>query len=826
MTYIRGIWLFSNGTRSGSLEIVLSKRFSSVEKRLERLLEEDFVGIPNDKDILEWFESRIVFENVDRFTAARLQDTFTEASLGVFSIDNLSVSVGSDRRLDKERLASISETNLLHFMRVGEERYLWPFMHSYSRGSYMLMLLSLETSISEDHSLLTVYRSRSRSIPKDADSLAAGLVEVRVGVQLLEDLMELVGGGQDGEAPEAGKVLQAWRTFIPFGCPVMDRGDVGDSVSLSRNKGVPDFLTSLLSDNSKQSCRILEGLMRDGERPSLQGSFYQDSVASLLKEQQLIQDMDAELSLNEEFIPMIPNGVSKSPLVLGDMLNLGIGRLSSKTRGSVAKSSQSYSIKFSLAEVICCSARSHPISTQIETTSSIIDGTESMKNFIEKIGAPYASFTSGSLEFSGKLPNSVSISCNIIIPWQRVVLASGDKGCRETAYIQPYVSTQDSILCTKLADELLDSSRKTLEPIRPGSEVLQDLEETKRPVSRFKLSWNSWQNSNSCRILTYWYPYEQDVPIKGYFTISPESKEPVRQITQSQGHFRPILTHSFRMEYCLCFDPAIIEGMQICQIVIPLLPGTMETISGQEGTSSTGRQSIPSVMIFDQSLKPSMGQITISGDKRSIIWTIHNPGEVLGGAGSNKKFPFIQLRMHGNVKLRIIYKESKKPRSGGHFPHTQTQAFSSPAINSYILNIGLESGVPNWSRRFLEETGAEAPGSFLYSAPDPFGDGIQPLLSCPLREIDPILLIELHPKIAKLAENSKRLSQREIYSHLIELIFPYSYLSFSVHSEEATYRGVSIPAGSISINPKALLFDQPEVVSSSGKYIIWRNTSA
>ncbi|KAJ1604722.1 hypothetical protein OIY81_3665 [Cryptosporidium canis] len=195
MTYIRGIWLFSNGTRSGSLEIVLSKRFSSVEKRLERLLEEDFVGIPNDKDILEWFESRIVFENVDRFTAARLQDTFTEASLGVFSIDNLSVSVGSDRRLDKERLASISETNLLHFMRVGEERYLWPFMHSYSRGSYMLMLLSLETSISEDHSLLTVYRSRSRSIPKDADSLAAGLVEVRVGVQLLEDLMELVGGG-------------------------------------------------------------------------------------------------------------------------------------------------------------------------------------------------------------------------------------------------------------------------------------------------------------------------------------------------------------------------------------------------------------------------------------------------------------------------------------------------------------------------------------------------------------------------------------------------------------------------------------------------------
>lgn len=848
MTYIRGIWLFGRTERSsGSLELILSKRFSSVESRLRRLLGEDYVGVPNDKDILEWFTCRVLNENVSKFTAVKLQNTLARTSLGVFSVDNLGKKTsvpdekGGREELDRGTLSRISEDNLLHYMKVGQERYLWPLMHSCSQGHFMLILMSLESSVSEDRTLLEVYKSRSRGQHRDPDHFSARFVEVRVGIQLLEDLVEVLGGGLDGETLQVGRILEAWRTLVPFGSPVVDKREVGELLSASRNEGIPNHLASLLSENSAQSRRVLGELLSESgqEERHLHGSFYRTAVHSLSQEEErlLMQGAGTELSLNDEFIPIIPGDVPKSQLAFGQVLNLGIGRLSSKARGPASPSSLNYLIKFSLAEVICCSAKKHPLSTRIENRGSVVEGAESMGNFIRKIGEPYASFTSGSLEFSGKLPNSVSISCHVVLPWQRVPLDSRDGSGRETTiYIPPYVSAQDNISCTKLADELLCADEETSRPLGPVSEVYWAPEEEDpslaTPVSRFKLSWNSSQSSSS-KILTYWYPYELDIPIKGYFTISPESREPVKQITQSQGHFRPILTHSFRMEYCLCFDPAVIEGMQICQICIPLLPGTLENAGGCEngGGSSSNRHNIPSIMIFDHALRSSMGQIAISGDKRSIIWTIHSPQEVLGKAGSNKKFPFIQARMYGTVRLRIVYQENKRCRGGGgghSSSQSQSQVLCSPALSSYVLNIGLYSGCPNYSRCFLGDDDPDAHERFLYSASDPFGVGIQPPLdSCPFKEIDPILLVELHPKIVKFSEvSSKKLSQREIYSVMTELIFPYSHLSFSISSSEATYRGVNIPASSISINPKALQYDKPQAHSSSGKYIIWRDSSA
>ncbi|KAH8583255.1 uncharacterized protein ELE39_003461 [Cryptosporidium sp. chipmunk genotype I] len=835
MTYIRGIWLFGNSIKEGQLELILSKRFKSVENRFKKLLEKDYVEIPNDKDILEWFKFRVLYENVAEFTAAKLPSIFRKSSSGVFSIDNLKSSASSDKdQVSKEDLISISENNLLYYMNVNEGKYLWPFMYSYSNGYFILILISLETSISEDPEILKLFKTLSRNHIKDLDHLLLKLVEFRVGIQLLEDLLELLGINQEGEILEVSHIIEAWRIFIPFGCPTMDKKEVKDIILLSRNKGVPKHLTNLLNDNSIESLRILEKLKSINDEQNhenkkneqlLHGSFYLDSINKLSheEEQQLIQEVDASMSLNDEFIPIIPNSIPKNQIIFGDMLNIGIGKLSSKTRSSTNQLSVNYSMKFTLIEVICCFAKKHPMITQIENGDSMAEGEETMSNFIKKIGEPYMGFTSGALEFSGKLPNSVSISCNVILPWQKVTLETKDENDQEVIYIQPYVSAKDNISCTKLSDELFDSNQKTFTPIRNNSEICIFSDESFTPVSKFKLSWNSSQ-SNSSKIFTYWYPYELDIPIKGYFTISPESKEPIKQITQSQGHFRPILTHSFQMEYCLCFDPAIVKGMQVCQVSIPLLPGTLESINGAGNNSSFNRHNIPSVMIFSHTLRSSMGQIIVSNDKKHIIWTINNPKEVLGKSGFNKKFSFIQLRMYGSVKLRIIYKENKQNRTGNNYSQFQGQNFNSPAINSYMLNIGIESGNPNYSQKFLERTNFNKYNNFLYSTPDPFGAGIQPFLNCPVKEIDPIWLIELHPKIAKFSENSKKVTQKEIYSNLTELIFPYSLLNFTVYSIETTYRGVNIPPSSISINPKALQFERPEIYSNSGKYIIWRNS--
>ncbi|EAK87411.1 hypothetical protein [Cryptosporidium parvum Iowa II] len=835
MTYIRGIWLFGNAIKEGILELILSKRFKSVENRVKKLLEEEYVDIPNDKDILEWFKFRVLCENVAEFTAAKLPSIFKKSSSGVFTIDNLKTSTINEKdQVDQKTIINISENNLIHYMNVSEGKYLWPFMYSYSNGYFILILISLETSISEDPEILRIYKKGSRNRINDLDNLTLKLVEFRVGIQLLEDLFELLGINQEGEMLEVSHILEVWRIFMPFGCPMMDKKEVKDLISISENKGIPNYLASLLKDNSIESSKIQEKLKSINNEQNqenkknesiLHGSFYLDSISKLSneEEQQLIQEMDATLSLNDEYIPIIPSNIPNNQIIFGEMLNIGIGKLSFKAKSSNDQSSLNYSMKFTLIETICCFAKKHPMITQIENGDSITEGEDSMSNFIKKIGDPYASFTSGALEFFGKLPNSVSISCNVILPWQKVTLESNYENDQEVIYIQPYISVKDNISCTKLNDELFDSNQKTFTPIRHNSEIYMPSNESSTPISRFKLSWNSSQ-SNSSKIFTYWYPYELDIPIKGYFTISPESKEPIKQITQSQGHFRPILTHSFQMEYCLCFDPAIVKGMQVCQVSIPLLPGTLESINNSGNNSSFSKQNIPSVMIFSHTLKSSMGQIIISNDKKHIIWTINNPKEVLGKNGLNKKFSFIQLRMYGSIKLRIIYKENKYNRTGNNFSSLQGQAFNSPAINSYLLNIGLETGIPSYSQKFLEKINSNKYNEFLYSAPDPFGAGIQPFLNCPIKEIDPIWLIELHPKIAKFSENSKKLTQKEIYSNLVELIFPYSLLNFTVCSTETTYRGVNIPPSFININPKALQFEQPEIYSNSGKYIIWRNT--
>ncbi|OII72734.1 uncharacterized protein cubi_01684 [Cryptosporidium ubiquitum] len=834
MTYIRGIWIFGNALKGGSLELILSKRFKSVENRLQKLLEEDYVQVPNDKDILEWFKFRVLYENVSKFKAAKLSNIFKKSSLGVFSIDNLKAPASSEKdELNKEILLSISENNLLHYMKVSEGKYLWPFMYSYNKGYFMLILISLETSISEDHKLLNIYKTRSKDFIQNLESLSIKLVEVRVGMQLLEDLLELLEINQEGRILKVSQILEVWRIFIPFGSPIMDKKEVRDLILLSRNKGIPNYLKNLLNQNFIDSSRILEKLKSTQDEQSmdtkkketlLHGSFYLESINNLSQEeeQQLIQEMDASMNLNDEFIPIIPNNDPKNQIIFGGMINLGIGKLSSKTRTSTNQSSINYSMKFSLVELICCFAKKHPMITRIENRNPITEREDSMDNFIKKIGDPYASFISGALEFSGKLPNSVLISCNVILPWQKVTINSKDEVNQENIYIQPYISVQDNISCTKLVDELFDSTQKTFIPIRHNSEIYSSSENSFTPVSRFKLSWNSSQ-SNSSKIFNYWYPYELNIPIKGYYTISPESKEPIKQITQSQGHFRPILTHSFQIEYCLCFDPNIVKGMQVCQVSIPLLPGTLENINCN-GNNSFNKHNIPSVMIFSHNLKSSMGQIVISNDKKHIIWTINNPKEVLGKSGSNEKFSFIQVRMYGSIKLRIIYKENKNNKTGNYSLQSQVQSFNSPAINSYMLNVGIESGSPSCSQKFLENIHSNKYNEFLYSAPDPFGAGIQPFLNCPIKDVNPIWLMELHPKIAKFSENSKKLTQKEIYSNLIELIFPYSLLNFNVCSTEATYKGVSIPPNSISINPKALQFDQPEIYSNSGKYIIWRNS--
>ncbi|KAF7458172.1 hypothetical protein HWI79_1295 [Cryptosporidium felis] len=815
MAYVRGIWLFGKAVNGTLLELILSKRFMSVENRVKKILGEDYVEIPNDKEILEWFTYSILFEKVSSLSAAELPQIFLNySSHGVFSVDNLKIC-NEKGSLDKKALIKISESNLLQYMKINKgEGYVWPFMYSSRSGYFVLILLSLETSIGVDHELLNVYKKFSSSLHK-VDDLSIKIVEVRMGLQLLEDLLDLLGLNQEEKVLQVCRILEVWRVFIPFGSPTMDKKEVKEFLSFSKDKGVPKSVNKPLSVNYSSAYEHspsfsfkIDKNVAEVQENFIHGKFYPEYLNNFSQEEeQAITEIES-LDFNDEIIPGIP-GTPKNHISFGEVLNLGIGKLSNRSGIGTNHAISSHSIKFSLIETICCFAKKHPMITRIKERASSV-GEESMDEFIKRVGEPYSGFTSGILEFSGKLPNSVSISCQLVLPWQRIFLDSIDESNKNN-YIQPYISIQDNVSCSKVADELFDSKLNTYSTLECNTEVHSLYSDSEVPVSRYKISWNSSQTNS--KILSYWYPYEMDVPIKGYFTIFPESKEPVKQISQSKGNFRPILIHSFQMEYCLCLDSSVIKGMQTCQISIPLLPGTLNS----NNTTKNNGNNIPSLIIYNHDLKSSMGHINISRDKKTILWNINNPAEIFGKKSFNNKFPFIQVRLKGSIKLKILYKE-KRNKLGTESSFLK-EGTSSQNINSYPLNIGIKHGRPYYSQKNPEYC-----TKTLYSTPDPYGSGIQPILNCPIKDVDPIWMIELHPKIAEFSENTNKLTTKEIYMQLLELIFSYSIISFDICSNESTYKGVTIPNTSISINPKALKFDRPEVFSSSGKYIIWRNS--
>ncbi|KAH8738566.1 hypothetical protein FG386_003689 [Cryptosporidium ryanae] len=911
MTYIRGIWLFGNSLK-GNLELILSRRFKTVENRVKELLgESSYVNVPDDNKILNWFLNKVLCENVSKFPSENVPLLFKNNTLGgVFSVDNIRTS--DCDKIDIKSLSHISLNQLLNYMHIKNEdckdRYVWPFMYSFKNGFFILILLSLEESILINPKILNIYRSfcgnffEYKNEKKNKSDIfeTIKLVEIRVALQLLEDLLVVIGINQQGNLIDVNKIQKIWRIMIPFGSPILDNKEVEEILSISTNIGIPKHLIRIFEENNNRSEKIVpkfkynenqinfeneknnnDNKLGENKVNFLLGDFYLDSVDDISEEART----DPGTEFNDDFSAAIP--ISGNRNLLLDVFGYGIEKLSTNKKGVdyINNSNSVYSVKFSLIEVISCFAKRHPLSTEIKHDDYLIDD-YTTENFMEKIIKPYSSFISGVFKFSGKLPSSVSISCNILLPWQKVLIEDELEHLKDNndltedinnnnnnnsitdftysknniflnnkqkyKYIQPYILTKDNISCTKVSDEYFDIKKKEY---RTNNDInlCFNNSELVIPFSRYKLSWKNSKISSS-EIFSYWYPYEKEIPIKGYFTITPETQEPINQIagSKSKGNFRPILIHDFKMEYCLCLDPKIVVGMEQCQITIPLIPGTLNY--------ARNRDMIPSMIIFSHKLKTSMGNITISPDKKSIYWVINNPKELICKKISSRNFKvndtidsnnyksfssseekqnsIIQIRMNGSVRIRLIYKENNKVKhknrrvvineNNNNKDRENNIVFLdkpliSPILESYPIDISIESGIPYYYKKKAEED-----NELLYSAPNPFGTGIQSLLNHPIKDIDPIWLLELHPKISKYSELNNSLSKKEAYGQLMDLIFSYSLISFvanlSSNYEESTYRGVHIPKNTININPKALRFTGPEIYSNSGKYIIWRNS--
>ncbi|KAK6591191.1 hypothetical protein RS030_101583 [Cryptosporidium xiaoi] len=909
MTYIRGIWLFGNSLR-GSLELILSRRYKTVENRVKELLgESNYICIPDDNKILDWFLNNILYENVSRFPSKNVPLIFKSNTLGgVFSVDNIQTNDCGE--IDVNKLQKISYKQLLNYMHISNEKgrnfCIWPFIYSFRNGFFLLALLSLEESISMNPKVLSIYRSFcgdfSNYVNRENNEFdvfeTIKLVEIRITLQLLEDLLTIICSNQHNDLIDINNIQKIWRIMIPFGSPILDNKEAENILEVSSNNGIPKYLIRLLEENhikSKQKIpkykfsneqgsgegitNIIEDQIEDKSK-YLFGDFYLDSVNETSEE----VDINSEIEFNDDFSASVPISANKNLFI--DVFSYGIGKLSINKKGLdyTNNSNLDYTLKFSLTEIISCFAKKHPLCTEIKYENSLVDNYTAEK-FMEQISKPYSSFISGTINCSGKLPSSVSISCDVLLPWQKVFIEeetdllvnyselnthinstyindnldvdsinNNNNNKHKYKYIQPYILAKDNVSCTKISDEYFDLEKQVYKKLNSGISQGYNNGKLEMPFSRYKLSWKNNQ-INSSEIFSYWYPYEKKIPIKGYFTILPETKEPINQIagSRSKGNFRPILIHDFQMEYCLCLDPKIVIGLEQCQITIPLIPGTLKY--------GRNRDIIPSMIIFNHTLRTSMGSVTISPDKKSIYWVINNPKELISKKTTNnsskinnssdlnrsihlstnaqKQNSLIQIRMNGSIRIRLIYKEKNKFKNRNKNSRIMMnenlfdknngnniifdKSLISPILESYPIDISVESGIPHYYKNKVDDN-----NELLYSAPNPFAMGIQSLLNHPIKDIDPMWLLELHPKIARYTDMNNTMSKKEIYKQLMDLIFSYSLVSFvanlSSNYDESTYRGIHIPKNTIKINPKALRFIGPEIYSNSGKYIIWRNS--
>ncbi|EEA07343.1 uncharacterized protein CMU_002140 [Cryptosporidium muris RN66] len=813
---IRGIWLFGID-KNGELQLILSRRYESVEYRISRILGEFYTNLPVDKTIKDWFITEVLYEEIAPFTASRIPPIFQcDIANGVFKLketERLNKSINDNL----ENVLNISHEELLFYMVKEDNKIIWPFIYSFRNGYFILICISLAESFSLNKTLLEDYKIYCKSLNINNNKFIMDFFEIRSCIQFLDDLFDILNLDKISGRITRTEILETWRLMFPFGRPIINKEYL--QTLRVEDLSIPKNMINLLLEGNKSSInhmpyKINEDKIDEISKNSSNNIInieYNNNNNLIIKNKQtnwihgnikLIKSFNNKNKINT--ISNIKNNIDGINDIIGISNIINFNKLSSinitkKSSDSINTNLYtSYSLKLEIFENICCFIKDHPLITKINPYYGYKYSDENIfENLSDNMKSQYTNFVLGKFEWYSTLPSSINISCEILLPWQKIYNYNNSNELQlQYKYIEPYILVNNNITCTKISTEFINNNGDIINSNQKNSNscIINCQSCNIKPISRFKLQWNSNQYNNST-ICYYWYPYQNKLPIKGYFSIYSETEKPIKQITQAHNHFKPILLHTFLFEYCLCFYPNIILGMEFCQISIPLLPSIIR---------NKNLYNIPNLTINSHTLKCTMGYLNISSDKKSILWTIDNPSEIIGSKLRNDDNSIIQTRLYGSITIRILYKSKTKNKDLNIIKNNNI-------ISSYCMNIGINIGKP----LYKEES--------LYIAPNSFDIGIHSLFNYSMQDIDPIWLLELHPRIIKFLKNLSKYPKRDIYSQLIDIIFSYSLITFSVINQDHTFNGIKIPHESITINPKVLQSEKINIITNAGKYIIWRN---
>eukprot|EP00928_Gymnodinium_smaydae_P014383 TRINITY_DN15258_c0_g1_i2.p1 TRINITY_DN15258_c0_g1~~TRINITY_DN15258_c0_g1_i2.p1 ORF type:complete len:739 (+),score=148.48 TRINITY_DN15258_c0_g1_i2:277-2493(+) len=184
---LRGLWIFH---AESDVRLVTSRRFPTVERKMQRLLGDDYVALPSDEDINIMFITEVLHEEEEHFIPPGIPEPFHEDfSQGSFAWDAKQEAY-AEKLWPMGPICSISKGKI------------WPLLFMFKKGFYLVTVVALERKYK-------VEQVRSLELP-----------QITAAFAVLEDICDFIPA-QLTIADVAGiSELQYYiRSAIPFGSP-------------------------------------------------------------------------------------------------------------------------------------------------------------------------------------------------------------------------------------------------------------------------------------------------------------------------------------------------------------------------------------------------------------------------------------------------------------------------------------------------------------------------------------------------------------------------------------------------------------------------------
>lgn len=185
---LRGLWIFH---AEADVRLLMSRRFPTVERKMQRLLGDDYTALPCDEDISMMFVSEILHEREDHCIPPGIPEPFHED----FEQGSFSWKGAQEKYL--ERLWPMGPVCSINDGKI------WPLLFLFKRGFYLVTVVALE----KKYKVETV---RTLDFP-----------QITAAFAVLEDICDFIPAALTISDVAGIAELQYYiRSAIPFGSPV------------------------------------------------------------------------------------------------------------------------------------------------------------------------------------------------------------------------------------------------------------------------------------------------------------------------------------------------------------------------------------------------------------------------------------------------------------------------------------------------------------------------------------------------------------------------------------------------------------------------------